>query len=54
MLGRLLMNVPGAIFGSAKWGRVDADPYEYARGLDSEASCGSMPRSWARVAHDCS
>ncbi|NPC47552.1 ATP/GTP-binding protein [Corallococcus sp. AB032C] len=34
VLGRLLMDVPGAIFGSAKWGRVDADAHEYAQGLD--------------------
>jgi phage terminase large subunit-like protein len=34
VLGLLLMDVPGAIFGSAKWGRVDADPLMYGRTLD--------------------
>jgi len=34
VLGQLLMDVPGAIFGSAKWGRVDADPIMYAKTLD--------------------
>lgn len=34
VLGQLLMDVPGAIFGSAKWGRVDADPVMYGRQLD--------------------
>jgi len=34
VLGQLLMDVPGAIFGSAKWGRVDADPLTYAMTLD--------------------
>lgn len=32
VLGRLLMDVPGAIFGSAKWGRIEAeDPIAYAK-----------------------
>jgi phage terminase large subunit-like protein len=34
VLGLLLMDVPGAIFGSAKWGRVDADPVAYGMTLD--------------------
>jgi phage terminase large subunit-like protein len=34
VLGQLLMDVPGAIFGSAKWGRVDADPVVYGSKLD--------------------
>lgn len=34
VLGLLLMDVPGAIFGSAKWGRVDADPLMYGMTLD--------------------
>ncbi|WP_163866096.1 terminase large subunit domain-containing protein [Myxococcus eversor] len=34
VLGKLLMDVPGAIFGSARWGRVEADAHEYARALD--------------------
>jgi phage terminase large subunit-like protein len=34
VLGQLLMDVPGAIFGSAKWGRVDADPIAYGKTLD--------------------
>lgn len=35
VLGELLMDVPGAIFGSAKWGRVEnVDPLEYARTLE--------------------
>lgn len=34
VLGRLLFDVPGAIFGSAKWGRVEADAHEYAQQLD--------------------
>lgn len=28
--GKLLLDVPGAIFGSAKWRRIDADPVSYA------------------------
>ncbi len=34
VLGRLLMDTPGSLFGSARWGRVDAEPLEYAKGLD--------------------
>lgn len=34
VLGQLLMDVPGAIFGSAKWGRVDADAVMYGSKLD--------------------
>lgn len=34
VLGQLLLDVPGAIFGSAKWVRVDADPLVYARTLE--------------------
>jgi phage terminase large subunit-like protein len=35
VLGELLMDVPGAIFGAAKWQRVeDVDPFEYGRKLD--------------------
>ncbi|WP_338865543.1 terminase large subunit domain-containing protein [Myxococcus stipitatus] len=34
VLGKLLMDVPGAIFGSARWGRVEADAHEYARALE--------------------
>lgn len=34
VLGLLLMDVPGAIFGSAKWGRVDVDPLTYMHQLD--------------------
>lgn len=34
VLGQLLMDVPGAIFGSAKWGRVDADAKTYGMQLD--------------------
>jgi phage terminase large subunit-like protein len=34
VLGQLLMDVPGSLFGSARWGRVEADPLEYAKTLD--------------------
>ncbi len=34
VLGKLLMDVPGAIFGGAKWGRVEADPLAYSRTLE--------------------
>lgn len=34
VLGQLLMDVPGAIFQSAKWRRVDADPLEYRNRLE--------------------
>ncbi|MFP2958241.1 terminase large subunit domain-containing protein [Myxococcus sp. 1LA] len=34
VLGKLLMDVPGAIFGSARWGRLEADAHEYARALE--------------------
>jgi len=35
VLGQLLMDVPGAIFGSAKWARVmPEDPFAYARQLE--------------------
>lgn len=34
VLGLLMMDVPGAIFGSAKWGRIDAEPRAYGMTLD--------------------
>jgi phage terminase large subunit-like protein len=34
VLGEMLFDVPGAIFGSAKWGRIEADPHEYAKTLE--------------------
>lgn len=33
VLGELLMDVPGAIFGTANWKYVHADPHEYAKTL---------------------
>jgi predicted phage terminase large subunit-like protein len=32
--GDLLLDVPGALFGTAKWVPEDADPHEIARGMD--------------------
>lgn len=34
VLGQLLLDVPGSLFGSARWGRVEADAVEYSRTLE--------------------
>lgn len=51
VLGQLLMDVPGAIFGSAKWGRVDADPLMFRNTLD-DVVCAVDPAPTSETGSD--